>query len=87
MGQSSQPVSCYHPSQQSVTKPLSSSFPTAQSGFSIINPVEIQLSTALLSRILVWLSERSIWRQLAQEIILFSLDRTWGGASWQEQAP
>lgn len=45
----------------------SSSFPTTQSGCSIINLLDIQPSTALLSRGLPWLTERVPGRQLAQE--------------------
>lgn len=48
-------------------RPPSSSFPTAQSGYSIINLLEIQPSTALLSRGLTWPRERAAGRQMAQE--------------------
>lgn len=63
-GWSSQSVSGYSPSQPA-TKPCSSSFPAAQSGCSIINLLEMQPSTALLSKGLTWLTERAAGSQLA----------------------
>lgn len=65
-GKNSQSVSGYSLSQPA-TKASSSSFPTAQSGCSIINLLEIQPSTAPLSKGLTWLTERAAGRQLAQE--------------------